>query len=95
MYCFLLVLTFYISLPSFLPPLPPSFPSPLPPSLLSTQVADGPGVMVTEAGVLMVASVRLSDAGLYSCNGTNSIGMAESDTDILLKVYCELSLVEL
>ena len=43
----------------------------------------------------MLASVTLSDAGLYSCNGTNSHGMAESDMDILLKVYCELLLVDL
>ena len=40
-------------------------------------------------GVLLLPSVRLSDAGVYSCNGTNSLGTAESDTTIMLRVYCE------
>ena len=53
------------------------------------QVIESEVVMIGEDGILVLASVRLSDAGVYSCNGTNSLGTAESDIPILLRIYCE------
>ena len=46
-------------------------------------------MVVMNGSVLMLAAVLLCDAGVYSCNGTNSLGTVESDTTVLLRVYCE------
>ena len=46
-------------------------------------------VTVSDSGVLTVAEVTLSDAGLYTCNSSNEFGSADADYDILLMVYCE------
>ena len=61
----------------------------IPPLSLSGQVMESGRVSISPDGLLIVASVQLSDAGLYSCNGSNSLGTLESDTGILLMVYCE------
>ena len=46
-------------------------------------------MVVMNDSVLMLAAVLLCDAGVYACNGTNSLGTVESDTTVLLRVYCE------
>lgn len=47
-------------------------------------------VTLSEKGtVLLLDTILLSDAGLYSCNGTNNLGTVESDQHIMLRVYCE------
>ena len=56
---------------------------------LSEQVTASERVTVVTGGVVEIGSVRLSDAGIYSCNASNSLGTAESDSSIMLRVYCE------
>ena len=60
------------------------------PSLsLWLQVMASERVMVLAEGVLVIAGVRLSDSGIYSCNSSNSLGTTEADSVIMLRVYCE------
>lgn len=55
-------------------------------------MVDNDRVMVTDAGVLVVASVILSDVGYYTCNATNSLGSEEAEDHILLMVYCKYNI---